>query len=43
VLSTFFWVVIYSYYQKLEEHQYPFPRNSLDNAGKQMTMHICHI
>jgi len=40
VLSTFFWAVIYSYYQKLEERQYPFPTASLDNGDKQVTMHI---
>jgi len=42
VLSTYFWVVIYSYYQKLEERQYPFPTASLDNDGKQVTVHIAH-
>ena len=30
VLATFFWVVIYSYYRKLEEEQYPFGAASHD-------------
>jgi len=34
-------VVIYSYYRKLEEHQYPIPTASLDDdGGKQVTMQI---
>jgi len=30
VIASFFWVVIYSYYRKLEEHQYPFAAASGD-------------
>lgn len=31
-LSSFFWMVIYSYYRKLEERRSPFPVTSLDNV-----------
>jgi len=42
VILTFFWVVIYSYYRKLEERQYQFCAAPLDHDGKQVTMHIGH-
>jgi hypothetical protein len=42
VITTFFWVVIYSYYRKLEERRYPFPAATLDDDDKKMTMHIGH-
>jgi hypothetical protein len=35
-------VVIYSYYRKLEERQYPFPAANLVHDGKEVTMHIGH-